>query len=179
MKNKNWDVVNSSVEKIGRFEIVCESVRFSGGHICPYSYIVYPHDGVCVLPILKDGHIAMIKQYRRAVDSIELEMPTGMIDDGEEPQAAASRELFEETGLTAEKLVDCGYINASEGTTSERIYIYFAYCSANSSEQHLDVSEEISVEYFSTDEIRIMMLNNEIHHSAAVALLSHFFMKHI
>lgn len=53
---------------------------------------------VNVVPITTEGNVVLIRQYRHGIQDVTLEIPGGMIDDGEEPQAAALRELLEETG---------------------------------------------------------------------------------
>ncbi|MBL8833231.1 MAG: NUDIX hydrolase [Rhodospirillales bacterium] len=58
--------------------------------------------GVAVLPVLPDGRIVLLRNWRHAVGSWSWEVPKGFIDEGEDPAAAARRELAEETGLAGD-----------------------------------------------------------------------------
>ena len=86
------------------------------------------HPGaVVILPILPDGRVLLIKNYRYAVGESLLELPAGTLDKGEEPINCAGRELIEETGYTAGRLKALGSFFASPGILSERLYAYAAY----------------------------------------------------
>jgi ADP-ribose pyrophosphatase len=86
------------------------------------------HPGaVVVLPILPDGRLLLIRNYRYAVGETLLELPAGTLDRGEEPINCAGRELIEETGYTAGRLKSLGSFFASPGILSERLYAFAAY----------------------------------------------------
>ena len=69
----------------------------------PFDRFIIRHPGaVTVVPLHDDGTVTLVRQYRPAVDALVLEIPAGTLDkDGEEPEAAARRELAEEAGLEA------------------------------------------------------------------------------
>jgi 8-oxo-dGTP pyrophosphatase MutT (NUDIX family) len=71
----------------------------------PFDRFVIRHPGaVTVVPLHDDGTVTLVRQYRAAVDALVLEIPAGTLDmDGEEPEAAARRELAEEAGLEASR----------------------------------------------------------------------------
>ena len=86
------------------------------------------HPGaVVVLPILPDGRLVLIKNYRYAVEESLLELPAGTLEKGEEPINCAGRELIEETGYTARRLKSLGSFFTSPGILSERMYAFAAY----------------------------------------------------
>ncbi len=89
--------------------------------------IVVAHPGaVAVVPRIGD-HVVLVEQYRAAVDSLVLEIPAGKLDrQGEERREAAHRELTEETGFTAHRLVHLTDLLTSVGFSDERISIYLA-----------------------------------------------------
>ena len=69
-----------------------------------------------------DGHVILVEQYRVPIEARCLELPAGLVGDeeeGEEIEAAAIRELEEETGYRAERMVELGRFHASPGMTSE------------------------------------------------------------
>ena len=92
-----------------------------------HTYQVVRHPGgVAVLPLHEDGTVTLIRQLRPAVGAVLLELPAGRLDRGEEPAACGARELVEETGLTAERLLPLGFIYSSPGVFDEVIHLYLA-----------------------------------------------------
>lgn len=88
---------------------------------------VIEHNGaVCVLPLMENGKVYLVRQYRYAVGRELLELPAGKIDGDEAPLTAAVRELKEETGYTAEKWTFLGKFLPSAGYTNEVITCYLA-----------------------------------------------------
>lgn len=83
-------------------------------------------DVVGVLPLLEDGRIALVEQYRPTVNRPCLEVPAGAANPGEPPEAAARRELAEETGYRAGALTPLGAFYPAIGYSTERIFLYVA-----------------------------------------------------
>lgn len=81
--------------------------------------------GVAVIPLTEDGKILFVKQYRKAIEKTLIEIPAGLIDEGEDPQTTAIRELEEETGYTTKKVIFVTSFYPSPGYTDELNYIYF------------------------------------------------------
>lgn len=104
------------------------------------------HQGaIAVVPILPDGHIIFVKQYRYPMGTVMYEIPAGKIDPGEEPDQCAVRELSEETGYEAEQWEYLCAIATTPGFTNEVIHLYAAY-GLHSHKQHTDPDEFIAVE---------------------------------
>ena len=102
---------------------------------------------------------------------MQIEVPAGMIDQGETPMEAALRELKEETGLSAREIVDCGFLYASAGSTTEKMYLFIAYCDDETiSTEGLHFSEKIDVEFFSIEQVQKLIDENQINHSALQVL---------
>ena len=88
--------------------------------------VIRHRGGVGVLPVWGE-EVTLISQYRVAVGEDVLEIPAGKLEEGDVSQVeAASRELWEETGLRAGRLVDLGEILPSPGYTDERIRLFAA-----------------------------------------------------
>lgn len=84
------------------------------------------HQGAAaVIPVTKDNKIVFVKQYRKAVEKMLIEIPAGLIDEGEQPEQTAVRELEEETGYTTKKLTLVTSFYTTPGYTDELMYIYF------------------------------------------------------
>lgn len=82
--------------------------------------------GVAIIPVTKDNKILFVKQYRKAIEKSLIEIPAGLIDEGEDPETTAIRELEEETGYTALHTTFVTSFYPSPGYTNECNYIYFS-----------------------------------------------------
>jgi ADP-ribose pyrophosphatase len=88
--------------------------------------IVVTRDSVAVVPILPDGRVVMVRQYRYAGGEELLEIPAGRIEPGEDPEQAARRELLEETGLEPIRLQQVAGFFLAVGFATEFMRLYVA-----------------------------------------------------
>lgn len=92
-----------------------------------YREIIEHRGGAVIVPVDEDGNIVMVRQYRKPVERVVLEVPAGKIDAGEnDPFETAKRELKEETGISAEHITHLTDIYPSVGYSQEVLYIYMA-----------------------------------------------------
>ncbi len=91
----------------------------------PYDVVVHPGAAV-ILPVLDDGRIVLIHNYRVAAGAELLEIPAGTLDPGEAPAACAARELTEETGYRAATLAPLLAFYSSPGMMTERMHLFLA-----------------------------------------------------
>ena len=88
---------------------------------------IVEHPGaIAVVPVLPDGRIVLVRQFRHPVGQILLEIPAGKLAPGENPDECALRELEEETGYLAGTLERKASIFTAPGFTDEVIHIYIA-----------------------------------------------------
>lgn len=103
----------------------------------------------------------MVRQYRHGSGSITTEFPAGLVDNGEDPMAAARRELLEETGYSAEKFILIGKANPDPAFMNNTSYTYFAVNPVKSKEQSLDEDELIDVKIIPVKEFESKMGTGE------------------
>lgn len=85
------------------------------------------HPGaVTVLPLLEDGRVCLVRNYRVAVDQTLIELPAGVVEPGEDPAETARRELAEETGYRAAVIELLAVFYMSPGILDEKMYLYLA-----------------------------------------------------
>jgi ADP-ribose pyrophosphatase len=103
------------------------------------------HPGaVAVAPLTDKGELLLVRQYRHAVRAITLELPAGRREAGEDPLAAARRELAEETGHRARDWQALGSFWPAPGFCSERVFL-FAARGLEPAAQALDADEDLEV----------------------------------
>jgi ADP-ribose pyrophosphatase len=136
-----------------------------------YREIIEHNGAVAMVAITDDKKIIMEKQYRYASGRAVLEIPAGKIDKGEtDPQAAAVRELREETGYSSGSIKLLGKINTSVAYSEEVIYIY-AMTDLTPGQQDLDEDEALDVIEYPFDEVYAMAAGGELIDAKTVAAL--------
>lgn len=111
--------------KAGRFDVIRLSYRSPDGAM--HTREVARHPGaVTILPILDDGRVCLIRNYRVAVDQTLIELPAGTLEPGEAPATTAARELEEETGYRAAHVRELCEFFMSPGILSERMVLFLA-----------------------------------------------------
>lgn len=124
--------------------------------------VVLHRGAVAVLPLLASGEVLVEEQYRYAHDRILLEIPAGKLEaDDTEPLAAAHRELAEETGYRAGKMLSLGEYIPSPAILSERIWLYLA-TDLSLGEQKLDEDEFLTVRKMPLETLVDAVLRGEI-----------------
>ncbi len=102
-----------------------DEVSLPNGESSTREWIKHP-GATCMVPILPDREIMLIKQFRYPVGSEMIELPAGKLDGGEDPEDCARRELEEEIGYSAGKLTFVCNIHPAIGFASEKMWIYLA-----------------------------------------------------
>ena len=111
----------------GRVLDVGEEVhRLPNGRVATFEVIRHP-GGAAVLPVLADGRVVLIRQYRPALGTMLWEIPAGRLEPGESPEACVRRELIEEAGYEAARLTSLGGLWSAAGFCDEYVALYAAY----------------------------------------------------
>jgi len=90
--------------------------------------VVDSSDWVSVIPFISRSPdmVYMVRQFRHGSGVVTAEFPSGIVDEGELPEAAARRELLEETGCTAEELIHIGSVNPNPAFMNNKLHTYVA-----------------------------------------------------
>ena len=156
--------------------VVRDTVELENGDVVTRE-VVHHGGAVCVIPVTDDGKVVIEHQYRYAVEKVMLEIPAGKLEPGEDPAVCALRELEEETGYKAERLIYMGDFYASPAILNEKVTMYLAL-GLTKGIDHLDEDEFLEVSEMPLDELTKMCVSGEISDSKTqLALFKYKFMK--
>jgi 8-oxo-dGTP pyrophosphatase MutT (NUDIX family) len=170
-KSRPFEVIGSAqVAKAGPFALRTDVIRYPGGEEVPYHVAVGP-DSVIVVPHFTNGDTMLVRQWRHAWDESSWEVPAGTLNEDEEPEQCARRELAEETGLRASRLIELGVIHGAAILTA-RAHLYLAE-GITEAEQNLETYEQdMEVLRLPLDDALAAALKGEIVHSGSVTALA-------
>ncbi len=148
-----------------------DEVEMPGGGRAVREVIHHPGAAV-MLPLLPDGRILMVRQYRYAAGEILLELPAGKLDDKEEPEACARREIVEETGYEASRAIRLGSFFVSPGYSDEIIHAFLLTGLERAAHgAGTDADEALEVVVLTLDELRGLVRRGEIRDSKSLTTL--------
>jgi ADP-ribose diphosphatase len=127
------------------------------------------NDSVNVFALTKTGKVLMIDQYRFGIGAYILELPGGIVDDGEDHQQAAKRELMEETGYAARQWHYMGCIASNPVFMDSYIHHYVALDAEKAAEPELEDAEDIEALELTLAEVERMLRNGEFQHPHTVS----------
>jgi ADP-ribose pyrophosphatase len=126
-----------------------------------------------VLALTKDREAVLVRQYRHGVQEILLELPGGILEDGEEPSDGVKRELLEETGYGTSGMIQVGKLYANPAIQTNTMYCFLALDVEKVADQKLDETEELEVQLVPLEELIAMVKRGEFLHGLQVAALFH------
>ena len=144
-----------------------DTVKLPNGNQATREWIKHP-GASAVIPVLPDGRIVLVRQYRYPIGRVTLEIPAGKLDaPDEDPLYCATRELSEETGYQAERIEKLTTIATTVGFSNECIHLYIAE-GLTPGEQHPDEDEFIHVVKLPLAEAVQMVLDGRIYDAKSV-----------
>jgi ADP-ribose pyrophosphatase len=171
-----------SAAKILRSEIVYEGPVFGvrrdevlepGGVRATREVVTHP-GSVVVLPVLPDGRILLIRQYRHATRRYLWELVAGRIDSGESVRKAAARELMEETGYRAKRFRVFLDVFPTPGFLEERMHILLAD-KLTAGQAQPEEDERITMKSFEASTLEGMIRRNVVRDAKSIAGLLYYF----
>ena len=164
---KTLGILNAS-----HFSAQLDVVRLRTGRITERIKVDHP-EAAAVIPFIDSENILMVRQWRYAIGKETLEIPAGKADPGEDLAVCALRELREETGYEAEKLLPIFSYYPAIGYSNEMIRIYAAFHLTRVTDHH-DEDEISRVEAIGLDRVLDLIMDGVIEDGKTVIGLSLF-----
>lgn len=140
-------------------------------------YLIDSSDWVNVIPLTGDGKVILVKQFRFGIKEFSLEIPGGMLDEGDTPAGAAARELLEETGFVGEEPEFLGYVHPNPAIHTNRCYTYLVRNALFQKPPKQDSTEDVEVEIVPLRDIPKLIQEGAITHALVIAAFYWYFSK--
>jgi 8-oxo-dGTP pyrophosphatase MutT (NUDIX family) len=168
----SWKRTQSSkVGDYGVFEVHRHAVSKDGLPLGRDIHTLETVDWCNVVPVTREGNVVLIELHRFGVERQSIEIPGGLIDEGEEPIVAARRELEEETGYRCDDIVPLGVVNANPALQRTRLHMFLAKGCHRASEQALEELEDCRPFEVSREQLVAMVKRGEIGHALVLTAL--------
>lgn len=129
-----------------------------------------PGDYAAAVAVTADGRVPLVRVFRPAVEEVLLELPSGAIDPGEEPEAAMRRELLEETGCAADEMIALDPLHVDSGRMQTRQWGFFAPgVRAGAAEPQLD--EPLELLFVEARQLSSLVRSGELRTAPHVAVV--------
>ncbi|HEU4562405.1 MAG TPA: NUDIX hydrolase [Longimicrobium sp.] len=128
--------------------------------------------GVVVLALTDDGRLVMVEQYRHGTRKVTLELPAGVVDEGEEPEKAAARELREETGYEGDDAEIIGRIDLNPSWQHTLVPVALVRGARRTGDKDLDEAEDTCVRLVTPGDLRRRILSGEVQTGTTIAALA-------
>jgi ADP-ribose pyrophosphatase len=135
-------------------------------------YVLEYSDWVNIVPVTDTDEVVLVRQFRHGLEKLNLEIPGGIVDAGESPEAAIARELEEETGYVADRINFLSRVSVNPAIQNNWCHLYLAEGCRREKEQALEGTESIAVELVPLEDIPGMLKRGEIHHSLCCLALT-------
>ncbi len=133
-----------------------------------YTREIVVHRGSAVIvPVFEDGTVALVRQYRHAAGKYMLEVPAGSLEQGEDRQTCAIRELEEEVGVTAKSIELISEFYVSPGFLTEKMFVYLA-TGLTQTAQNLEADELIDIERITFPQALEMIRTGDIQDAKSI-----------
>ena len=161
-----------STEEIYKGRIVhlhVDTVRLADGKEAKREIV--SHGGaVCIVPLMEDGTVLLVKQFRLAAGKVLLEVPAGTLEKDEDPDACALRELEEETGYKAANLRPLFTTFVAPGYSTELIHAYLA-TGLTKTQTNFDEGEDLELVTMPLEDAEQLVLSGEVQDAKTIASL--------
>lgn len=173
-----WTEIDRSVVYNAQvFSVLTSRRRSSDGREADYTLVDSADWCNVIATVMRSDGVecfVMARQYRHGSRSVTIEFPGGLVDHGEDPAAAASREFEEETGYAAESLRLIGRTNPNPAFMDNTVHTFIAEGASRGSGQHLDEHELLDAELVPVEQV-VRYLRPDFHQHAIMLAALHWF----
>ena len=167
---ENWERLRSErLFETPYFVLRTDRLRLPDGAIKDPYYVVERPDAAIVFPLTREGEVVLVRQYRPPLERMELGLPAGLVEAGEKPEAAARRELLEETGYSGGEWELLGSVASSPSLKDNWAYLFLARGVEETSEPDPDEHELVEVVRVAVGDLPALIRSGEIVSSSGVA----------
>jgi len=162
-------------ETVGRFhvfDVLRHEMLDRDGQRMRDAFTFVCRDWVSIVPVTEEGTFVLVRQYRHGIDAPTLEVPGGIIDEGQDPAGAAMRELREETGYGEGTLVSLGATHPNPALQNNLHHMFLARGVRRLGEPEFDVGEYCEVVVLTEREVRAHVEEGAITHALVLLALS-------
>lgn len=162
MNKQKWEIISSEYLVRAPWAVLRKDVCLMlNGHLVPEYYVLEYPNWVSVVGLTEMGDVILVQQYRHGVGESVLEVPGGVIDEGEDSLTAAKREMLEETGYEFGHFEEICELFPNPATSTNKNTTYLATGGRKVQKQNLDPQEDIEVILASKKEVKSLLLNNK------------------
>lgn len=151
--------------------ITQDQVELPNGTMIDEFHVLHCPNWAAVVAVTDDGQLVMVEQYRHGLGRTSLELPSGVIDSGEEPLQAAQRELFEETGYRARSWVPLVEVSPEPSRSTHRAHFFVAHGATRIGAGNPEASEIIDVHVVPVQELLGGLAVGKVDHAAHVGAI--------
>ena len=137
-------------------------------------YILEAGPWVNVIPLTPNGQVVLVSQFRHGIRQTTLEIPGGLVEDGQTPSEAATRELLEETGYSSSKWTLLGRNRPNPAILNNWCYSYLAEDVSLVADRNLDDTEDLEVILVDLADIPDIVARGEIDHSLVLSAFYYY-----
>jgi ADP-ribose pyrophosphatase len=153
------------------FVLRSDRLRLPDGAIKDPYYVLERPDAAIIFPMNREGEVVLVRQYRPPLERMELGLPAGLVEEGEKPEAAARRELLEETGYSGGEWEALGALASSPSLKDNWAYLFLARGVEETSAPDPDEHELVETLRVPVGELLDLIQAGEIVSSSGVAAI--------
>jgi 8-oxo-dGTP pyrophosphatase MutT (NUDIX family) len=161
----NWKLIESKYVYRDRWlRARADKCELPDGRIMEPYYVIEVPDWTNMVIITKEQRIVLVRQYRHALGTTTLELPGGILEQGESPKESAIREMHEETGYVSDEVEFLMKISPNPALNNNTAYFFLAIDAEKLTDTKFDPFEDIVIETFSKDELKQLLEEGKLQH---------------